>query len=158
MQTMFKTLFVSAIFALGTGAVLAAEANPAIGTWQLNVAKSKFSPGPALKSQTRTYAETPQGIGLTVTTTAADGKPSTTTLTFKSDGKPYPATGSPDFDTVSVTRVNARTVHSKQMMAGKTVGTGVRTVSKDGKTLTFAQKGTHADGTKYHDVLVYDRQ
>ena len=44
------------------------------------------------------------------------------------------------------------------MLAGKTVGTGVRRVSKDGKTLTFGQKGTHADGTKYHDVLVYDRQ
>jgi hypothetical protein len=31
-------------------------------------------------------------------------------------------------------------------------------VSKDGKTLTFAQKGTHANGVKYDDVSVYDRQ
>ena len=59
---------------------------------------------------------------------------------------------------MSVTGVNAGTVHSSQMLAGKNVGTGVRRVSKDGKTLTFGQKGTHADGTKYHDVLVYDRQ
>jgi hypothetical protein len=27
-----------------------------------------------------------------------------------------------------------------------------------GKTLTFAQKGTHTSGVKYNDVLVYDRQ
>jgi hypothetical protein len=46
------------------------------------------------------------------------------------------------------------TVHSTQMKAGVTVGTGVRTVSKDGKTLTFAQKGTHVTGVKYDDVSV----
>jgi hypothetical protein len=44
------------------------------------------------------------------------------------------------------------------MKAGAAVGPGVRTVSKDGKTLTFKQKGTHANGTKYDNVSVYDRQ
>ena len=44
------------------------------------------------------------------------------------------------------------------MKAGATVGTAVRTVSKDGKTLTFAQKLTQANGVKYDDVSVYDRQ
>jgi hypothetical protein len=54
--------------------------------------------------------------------------------------------------------VDALTVHSKQTKAGATVSTAVRTVSKDGKTLTFAQKGTHATGGKYDDVSVYDLQ
>lgn len=160
MQAIFKTLFVGAVLAIGTGAVVAATpaADPAIGTWKLNLAKSKFSPGPAPKSQTRSYVESAQGITLTVKTTAADGKETTTTLTFKDDGKPYPVSGSSDYDMVSVKRVDARTVHSTQMKAGATVGTGVRTVSKDGKTLTFSQKGTHATGVKYDDVSVYDRQ
>jgi len=156
MQSILKTLFVGAIFMIGTGAALAAD--PVIGTWKLNVAKSTFSPGPALKSQIRSYAESAQGTTLTIKTTAADGKESTATLTFKEDGKPYAVSGNPDFDMVSVTRVDAMTVHSTQTKAGATVGTGVRTVSKDGKTLTFAQKGTHASGGKYDDVLVYDRQ
>jgi hypothetical protein len=156
MQTIFKTLFVGAILAIGMGTALAAD--PVVGTWKLNLAKSTFSPGPAPKSQTRTYAESPQGITLTIKTTAADGKESTSTLTFKDDGKPYPASGNPDFEMVSVTRVDASTVHSTQTKAGAAVGTGVRTVSKDGKTLTFKQKGTHADGGKYDDVSVYDRQ
>ena len=156
MQAIMKTLFVAAILAIGTGAAFAADT--AVGTWKLNVAKSTFSPGPAPKSQTRTYAETPQGITLTIKTTAADGKESTATLTFKYDGKPYPVSGNPDFDMVSVTRVDELTAHSTQTKAGATVGTGVRTVSKDGKTLTFAQKGTHANGAKYDDVSVYDRQ
>jgi hypothetical protein len=156
MQTIFKTLFVGAILAIGTGTALAAD--PVVGTWKLNLAKSTFSPGPAPKSQTRTYAESPQGTTLTIKTTAANGKESTSTLTFKDDGKPYPVSGNPDFEMVSVTRVDASTVHSTQTKAGAAVGTGVRTVSKDGKTLTFKQKGTHADGGKYDDVSVYDRQ
>ena len=156
MQAIMKTLFAGAILAFGTGAAFAADV--AVGTWKLNVAKSTFSPGPAPKSQTRTYAETPQGITLTIKTTAADGKESTATLTFKDDGKPYPVTGNSDFDMVSVTRVDANTVHSTQTKGGAPVGAGERTVSKDGKTLTFKQKGTHAGGGKYDDVSVYDRQ
>ncbi len=91
MQTMLKTLFIGAIFAIGTGSALAAD--PAVGTWKLNPAKSTFSPGPAPKSQTRTYVESPKGVTLTVKTTAADGRESVSTLTFKDDGKPYPVSG-----------------------------------------------------------------
>jgi hypothetical protein len=156
MRTIFKTLLVGAILAIGTGTALAADA--VVGTWKLNVAKSTFSPGPAPKSQTRSYAESAQGMTLTIKTTAADGKESTVTLTYKDDGKPYPVSGNPDFDMVSVTRVDALTAHSTQTKAGATVGSGVRTVSKDGKTLTFAQRGAHAAGGKYDDVSVYDRQ
>jgi hypothetical protein len=156
MLTIFKTLLVGAIFVVATGAAVAAD--PVVGTWKLNLAKSTFSPGPAPKSQTRSYAESAQGITLIIKTMAADGKESTATLTFKDDGKPYPVKGNPDFDMVAVTRVDPLTVNSTQTKAGATVGTGVRTVSKDGKTLTFAQKGTHAAGGKYDDVSVYDRQ
>ncbi|GAC1300224.1 MAG: hypothetical protein NVS1B6_09040 [Steroidobacteraceae bacterium] len=156
MQSFVKTSFVGAILALATGSAFAAD--PAIGTWKLNLAKSTFSPGPAPKSQTRTYVESPQGITLTIKTTAADGKESTNMLTFKDDGKPYPVSGNPDFDRVLVTRVDEFSVHSTQTKAGAPVGNGVRTVSKDGKTLTFKMKGTHVDGTKYDDASVYDRQ
>lgn len=160
MQAMVRTLFFGAILAIGASAAVAAAPtrDPVIGTWKLNVAKSKFSPGPAPRAQIRTYTESAQGTTLTLKTTAADGKETVTTLTFRDDGKPYAATGNPDFDTVSVKRKDALTVHSTQMKAGATVGTGVRTVSMDGKTLTFVQKGTHASGVKYDDVSVYDRQ
>ena len=156
MQIIFKSLLAGAVLAIAAGTSLAADS--AVGTWKLNLAKSTFSPGPAPKSQTRNYVESASGITLTVKTTAADGKESTATLNFKDDGKPYPVSGNPDYDMVSVSRVDALTVHSTQTKGGVTVGTGSRTVSKDGKTLTFAQKGTHADGGKYDDVSVYDRQ
>jgi hypothetical protein len=156
MQTIFKTLLVGAVLAIGTGTAIAADA--VVGTWKLNLAKSTFSPGPAPKSQTRTYIESAQGITVTIKTTDADGKESTTTLVFKDDGKSYPVSGSPDFDAVSVKRVDALTLNSTQTKAGAPVGTGVRSVSKDGKTMTFTQKGTHANGGKFEDVLFYDKQ
>ncbi len=156
MQTMIKTLLVGAILAIGTGTALAADS--VIGTWKLNLANSTFSPGPAPKSQTRTYTESAQGITVTIKTTTADGKESTQNASLKYDGKPYAVSGNPDSDMVSVTRVDALTVNITQTKAGATVSTGVRTVSKDGKTLTLAQKGTHASGGKYDDVLVFDRQ
>jgi hypothetical protein len=156
MRSILKTFAIGAIIAVGTGSALAADA--VVGTWKLNVAKSTFSPGPAPKSQTRIYAESAQGMTVTVKTTTTDGKDSVTTLTFKEDGKQYPMSGNPEIDMVSVTSVDALTVHSTQMKAGATVGTAIRTVSKDGKTLTFAQKGTHANGVKYDDVSVYDKQ
>ena len=141
---------------MSSGMAFAADA--VVGTWILNLAKSTFNPGPAPKAQTRSYAESAQGTTVTTKTTAADGKESTTTLTFKDDGKPYPIAGSDNADTVSITRVDALTIHGNQTKAGAVVGKVVRSVSKDGKTLTFKQKGTHANGVKFDDVSVYDRK
>jgi hypothetical protein len=133
--------------------------DPLFGTGQLNLAKSKFSPGPAPKSMTRTYAEAAQdSISLTINTTSAEGKTATATYTYKNDSKPYPVSGSQDADMVSVTRIDALTANFKQMRGGTTIATGVRTLSKDGKILTVAQQGSHASGAPFDDVMVYDRQ
>ena len=39
-----------------SGAAPIAQGIPGIGTWKLNVAKSKYSPGPAPKSATVTFS------------------------------------------------------------------------------------------------------
>jgi hypothetical protein len=154
---MIRALLIGAIFM--AAASVAAAADPLFGTWQLNLAKSKFSPGPAPKSMTRIYADSAQGkITLTINATSADGKSSTVTYTYKNDGKPYPVSSNADADMAAVTPVDAFTVNFKQIRAGATIATGVRTVSKDGKRLTVAQKGTHADGSPFDDVMIYDRQ
>jgi len=148
------------VLAVGGGAVaLAAEApNPVVGTWTLNLANSKFNPGPAPKSQTRTYAQTAQGTALTFNGVAADGSAVSGQSTFKYDGKDYPITGSPDFDTLSLKRINGSTVKSTQKKAGKVVGTTTRTISAHGKVLTLSSKGTDAKGMSYDNVLVFDKQ
>ena len=101
MKSILKTAFVAVLLAAGSAAVVAAPAaDPVIGTWQLNVAKSKFSPGPAPTSDTRTYAATDQGIAMTWKSVGADGKEIVAKSTFKADGKDYPLTGIPNFDSL----------------------------------------------------------
>lgn len=63
MHTLLKTLLIAAVVALGTTAALAAD--PAIGSWKLNLEKSTYSPGPAPKAQIRIYAASAQGTTLT---------------------------------------------------------------------------------------------
>ncbi len=145
-----------AFTALATDSAHAAD--PVIGTWKLNLAKSTWAPGPTPKSQIRTYAESAQGVTLTIKTMAADGEQTTTSVTFKDDGTPAAVSGNPEYDILSEKRVDALTAQIILMTAAKTVGTAVRTVSKDGKTMTFSWKGTSIAGVKYDSTLVYDRQ
>ena len=49
-------------------------ADPAIGTWKLDAAKSKYTPGPPPKSATITYEETADGIKRTGESVDAEGK------------------------------------------------------------------------------------
>jgi hypothetical protein len=142
----------------GATAFAAMTADPAIGTWTLNVEKSKFTPGPGPKSGTRTYAQTADGVALTYSGVAADGSPISGQSTFKYDGKDYPMTGSPDFDTISLKRVNATTVKSVQKKNGTVIGWTTRSVSAHGKVLTLSSKGKNAKGAPFHSVAVYDKQ
>jgi len=135
----------------------AAAPDPVIGTWQLNVSKSTFKPGPAFKSQVRTYSQSGQSITVVIKTVNADGKESTRQITFQTDGKDYPMTGNPDADSDSVTQIDSNTAKFTWKKAGKVVQTGSRTVSKDGKTLTLKSKGTTAKGEEFDDVMVFDK-
>jgi hypothetical protein len=129
-----------------------------IGTWNLNVAKSKYDPGPAPKSDTRTYEQTPKGVHLTAHLVASDGTSQDSASTYKYDGKPYAITGYANFDTVKVTRTNSRAVRVTQLLGSKVVGHLTIAVSADGKTMTMTQTLTTALGQSQHNVLVYDRQ
>ncbi len=160
MHSFFRTLLIGTVLAIGGAAVASAAdaTDPVVGTWKLNLAKSKFSPGPAPKSQTRVYAATADGIEMTYTGVAADGLAVNGKSTFRYDGKDYPLTGSADFDTLTLKRIDASTIESTQKKAGKPVGTTIRTVSADGKVLTLKGKGTSATGQAFENVMVFDRQ
>jgi ABC-type transport system substrate-binding protein len=142
---------------LAMGATLWA-ADPAAGTWKLDVAKSKFSPGPAPKSATVTYEETADGIKRSGETINADGTKTSFSYTAKYDGKDYPVTGSDTFDTISVKKINEHTVAATLKKSGKVVSTARRVVPKDGKTMTLTLNGTNAKGEKIHNVQVFDKQ
>jgi hypothetical protein len=54
-RTIVMLGLLSAVFATAAPQVGLTQSNPLIGTWKLNLAKSKFSPGPPPKSQTLTF-------------------------------------------------------------------------------------------------------
>jgi hypothetical protein len=150
--------------AFATASVLALNATtvPAdnnIGTWKMNVAKSKFSPGPAPKSQTlKIEAWGEDGVKYIADGVDADGKPSRWDLQAKYDGKFYPFKGNADADMLAYKRIDANTVEAVTQRAGKETGKTVVVVSKDGKTRTLTQTGTNAKGEKINNLIVYDKQ
>ena len=136
----------------------AAGAYSAAGTWTMNAEKSSFT-GPAPKSQTRTYAEAADGtVTMSFTEVAADGSSVKGGATFKYDGKDNPITGSNDYDSTAVRKVNGSTVKFTLKKGGKVVGHGTRTISAHGKVLTLTSTVTGADGKSYTSKSVFDKQ
>ena len=132
--------------------------DPRIGTWKLNVAKSKYSPGPAPQSQTLKVEASGQGEKVTSDVVGADGTRTTTQYTASFDGKDSQLTGSPIADTVSLKRVDARTTERTDKKGGKVAQTITRVVSADGKMMTATVKGTNAQGQAVNNVVVFEKQ
>ena len=139
-------------------AVLLAAADPAIGTWKLNVAKSKYSPGPVPKSATITFEPSGDGIKRTGESVSADGQTTSFSYTAQFDGKDYPVIGNPNADTIAIKRINAYTTQSTLKKGGKVTTTARRVVSKNGKALTLTITGTTPDGKPMKNVAVYEKQ
>ena len=145
-----------AILALGV-VLLAADAN--VGTWKLNVAKSKFSPGPAPKSQTlKIEAWGEDGVKYVADGVGPDGKPTRWEFQAKYDGKDNPFKGNPDADMIAYKRIDANSVEATTKLKGKAAGLTRIVVSKDGKTRTLTQTGKNAGGQDVNNLAVYERQ
>ncbi len=136
----------------------AQQADPALGTWTLNIAKSKYNPGPAPKSVTVTVQATDQGAKTDVTGTGSDGTPIQVSYTAKPDGKDYPVTGSQAYDALSVHKTDAWTRVTTRKKGGKVIQTARTVYSKDGKTMTVTTTGVDAKGQKINNVTVFDKK
>ena len=128
-----------------------------MGTWKLNEAKSKFSPG-ATKNHTVVYEAAGDNVKVTVDGTDPDGKPAHNEWTGKFDGKDYPVTGDPNSDMRSYTKIDARTLGLNVKKGGKATTSGRIAVSPDGKTRTVTTSGTDPQGKEISTIAVYDKQ
>jgi hypothetical protein len=132
--------------------------DPRIGTWKLNVAKSKYSPGPPPQSQTLKVEPSGQGEKVTSEVVNADGTSTTTQYTANFDGKEYPLTGSPIANMVSLKRIDARTTERTDKKSGTVAQTIRRVVSADGKTMNVTVKGKNAQGQEVSNAVVFEKQ
>jgi hypothetical protein len=154
MRTRTILLTLAACF-IGAAVALAVDAN--VGTWKLNSARSKFTPGTP-KNDTVVIEVAGDNMKVTVDGTDADGTPAHNTWTGKFDGKDYPVTGDPASDMRSYTTVNDHTWTLAQKKGGKVTTTGRIVVSADGKSRTVTITGTDPNGKKVASTAVYDKQ
>jgi hypothetical protein len=153
MKTRIAVLAVALSF---TATAASFAANPHIGTWKLNEAKSKLVPGMG-KNTTVTYAEQKDKIKITVDGVDKDGKPTHSVWVGKFDGKAYPVKGNLPYNSVAYKVVNDRTNDITAMKDGKIGWTGQITVAADGKSRTVTINGTDANGKKFKGKAVYDK-
>ena len=131
-------------------------ANPHIGSWKLNEAKSKLAPGMG-KNTTVTYSEQKDKIKVAVEGVDKDGKPTHSVWVGKFDGKAYPIKGNLSYNAVAYKMVNDRTNDITAMKDGKVSWSGTITVSADGKSRTVTINGTDASGKKFKSKAFYDK-
>ncbi len=122
-----------------------------IGTWKLNVAKSKFSPGPGAKSETVTITQDK----VSVEAEDANGKTENWSYT-PTEGSTANITGLEN-SSVMTKKVNDRTIEHTWKMGDSTMH-GRAVLSKDGKTMRYTMTGTTRDGKPIHDVETFEKQ
>jgi hypothetical protein len=144
-----------------TSTMTAFAADNTLGTWKINLEKTKYAPGAfPVKSLTTTREAAGDSVKVTNTGERTDGTAINATYTAKYDGSPASVSGDgAPYDSVSLKQVNANTFtyeasssKTKYHVHGKLV------VSADGKTATLKSKGTDPDGKPMTATLVYDKQ
>jgi len=100
-----RTLLFKAFIALAITTVAAFSADNTLGTWKLNVAKSKYTPAPMpVKSLTATREASDGGVKQTATGERTDGTAANASYTAKYDGKEVQVTGNAPYDMIAIKR------------------------------------------------------
>ena len=127
------------------------------GTWKLNTAKSKFSPGPGPKSNTVTYSREGDWVVTKAQGVNAEGKATSSSNRFKLDGKEYPYKTPIVEGMISIKQIDDFNSEAT-IKGGKASVTSKAMISKDGKTRTLTSTGTNAEGKPVNTVAVYEKQ
>jgi hypothetical protein len=149
-------VFAALVLVLAAAGAVLAQADPFVGTWKLNVEKSKFVPGPAPQSSTRTWDAS--GMVMVNGINAA-GKATSYGYTIKTDGKEYATVGAiPNTaDKITSKKIDANSYEATFTKAGTPVETTSFKISDGGKTLTIHAKGTSPAGP-FDNLQVWEKQ
>jgi hypothetical protein len=178
---MRRHLVFCCLAALAWSAVIAAQTMPPhtaliIGTWKQDMQKSTYSPGsppPPGFGAVRQYAAGEDGSVVSVTFNLnAQGMPSLGAIAAANyDGRDYAQhtvatlatslgahTGPQIARTISYTPIDQYSIAIVAKQNGRVVSKSVRTVSRDGKTMTEEMDYTDDGGRHVHNLLVFDKQ
>jgi hypothetical protein len=143
--------------ALFVGVTVCLADSPHMGTWKLNEAKSKLSPG-SPKNNTVVYETAGDSVKVTVDGVDGEGNPSHNEWTGKFDGKFYAVTGDPTSDMRSYRKINNHTLALTGKKGGKITVTGRIVVSANGRSRTVTTSATNSKGHRVSTRAVYDKE
>jgi hypothetical protein len=158
MRTPFTLVAIEAIAVVLTALPLLGQSSPLAGTWKMNAAKSKYSPGPAPASSTLKWERVSDGFTFTVDQVNAQGQATHTENLEKDDGSEGQIQGAQTPTTRFLRRIDDRNYEDGDKVNGKATVSRRLVISPDGKTLTVTMKGTTAQGQALNNVVVYEKQ
>jgi hypothetical protein len=137
--------------------ILLAQSNPFVGTWKLNLAKSKDT-GAFPKEETLTVQLEGDQRQVTIKGTATNGVP----ISFKYEvpdkgGAGKVLAGGP-YDAVSGKRIDDNTREVSYMKSGKEVLQLRTAVSKDGNTMRLTVEGKDGQGKPFSGMALFEKQ
>ncbi len=131
-------------------------ADPFIGSWKLNLAKSKVENMP----KNEIMVITPQENGFKTSFEGVDGKGKAFHDEWAAtyDGKEHPRVGNPNEDVISMKKIDSNAITVVAKKAGKEVSSWRVVISKDGKTQTAVGKVKDSKGQETSETWVYEKQ
>ena len=127
-----------------------------VGVWQLNLAKSRYFPGPAPTSETRTYTREGDSVVGVIRRTFPNGRTDRIEYTANFD-REYPVMGTEDYDHVVLKRLDEYTSEAVLSHAGRVYGVARRVIASDGRTMTITFRRENQTGPSVYNVVHYDR-
>jgi hypothetical protein len=153
-----RLVLVLVLAGLASAGVPAQTSDPFVGTWKLNVAKSKTT----LTSGTTVVESAGDGIRTTADMVRGDGTADHFTWMAKYDGTDNPVIGASPYGSgahsIALTRIDAHTAKIVTKLDGKVTITQTLVVSIDGKTRTIHTTGTDDKGQPVDTMAIYDKQ
>ncbi len=158
-------MLVAVLIVLGVAAPAGAQgADPFMGTWRLSLEKSKFPGPPPPLPYVVTFEQNADSsiLGIVYALDEQEKRTAVARITYRYDGREYQ-----DFDVVknvpatnalSFTRLDRNTLDvTHTLNGGKSVFMERRTVSVDGRTMTFLLSATDLRGQTVSVIQVFDR-
>jgi hypothetical protein len=134
----------------------AAEHDLILGVWKLDVARSRYTPGPPPRSETRTYVRDKDGMKGTIRRQRDDGRQEV--IEYRADfDHEFPVMGTEAYDTIRLKRIDERIAEAVLSHAGRVYGTARRVISEDGRTLTITFRQEDR-GHLVNNTAVYRRE
>jgi hypothetical protein len=167
----FKEVFMRAVTSFVVALILAAGSgasaqtnDPFIGTWRLNLEKSNFPGPPPVRSHVLSFESNADGsiLGLFYDLDEQDNRKALARITYRYDGKDYQdhdvINNVPAPNSLSFTQIDRRTVDvTHKLNQGRSIFKERRSVSEDGRTMTFVLTATDLQGRTVSVVQVFDR-